>query len=136
MDSPPQMPGQDPFLSASMRDSQYDSSSSSAFNSTLQQPTTNEFGDKPQLSSNTQEQSRSETSQPFSTQPPPRHRMPQSQYYIVFSVTGIERSNVKNPIIRFDAKVSFPSIQNPIPFFLTVTCRPIFLAFVHPSCVT
>jgi len=29
-----------------------------------------------------------------------------SQYYIVFSVTGIERSNPKNPIVRFDAKVS------------------------------
>jgi hypothetical protein len=28
------------------------------------------------------------------------------QYYIVFTVTGIERQNVKNPIIRFDAKVS------------------------------
>src|SRR6266496_5323520 len=109
MDSSPQTPGQNPFLDDSMRNSQYDSSSSSAFNPTLQQPTTNEFGEEPQLSSNTQEQSQSETGQPFSSQPPhPRHRMPQSQYYIVFSVTGIERSNVKNPIIRFDAKVSFP----------------------------
>lgn len=41
------------------------------------------------------------------TQPLPRV---QSPYYIVFSVTAIERSNVKNPIIRFDAKVitTFP----------------------------
>jgi hypothetical protein len=37
-----------------------------------------------------------------------RPRNPQSQYYIVFSVTGIERSNAKNPIIRFDAKVRKP----------------------------
>jgi hypothetical protein len=26
-------------------------------------------------------------------------------HYIVFSVTGIERSNARNPIVRFDAKV-------------------------------
>jgi hypothetical protein len=37
---------------------------------------------------------------------PARHRQQQSHYYITFSVTGIERSNAKNPIIRFDAKVS------------------------------
>ena len=103
------MPGQDPFLDDPIRNSQYDSSSSSAFNATLQQSATNEF-DEPQLSSNPQQQSQSEVAQPFGTQPPPppRQRMPQSQYYILFSVTGIERSNVKNPIIRFDAKVLFP----------------------------
>ena len=38
-----------------------------------------------------------------------RHRASYSlsQYYIIFSVTGIERSNPKNPIVRFDAKVSW-----------------------------
>jgi hypothetical protein len=43
---------------------------------------------------------------PHAPQSSPRFRQAQSQYYIVFSVTGIERSNVRNPIIRFDAKVS------------------------------
>ena len=43
--------------------------------------------------------------QATSSQPPQRFRAPQSQYYIDFAVTGIERSNAKNPIIRFDAKV-------------------------------
>jgi hypothetical protein len=35
----------------------------------------------------------------------------------MFSVTGIERSNVKNPIIRFDAKVPplrFLTFRNPM----------------------
>ena len=49
--------------------------------------------------------SRSEDMQHLPGQAPPRPRMTHSHYYIVFSVTGIERSNVKNPIIRFDAKV-------------------------------
>src|SRR5271167_2863233 len=117
MDSSPQMPGQDPFLNDPMRNPQYDSSSSSAFNRTLQQSATNEFGEEPQLSSNPQQQSQPEVAEPFGTQSPlpPRQRMPQSQYYILFSVTGIERSNVKNPIIRFDAKVVFPSDSN-FPF--------------------
>jgi len=44
-------------------------------------------------------------SQTAPSQPPQRFRAPQSQYFIVFSVTGIERSNARNPIIRFDAKV-------------------------------
>jgi|SRR5579859_2331243 len=47
-------------------------------------------------------------SQATPSHPPPRFRASQSQYYIVFSVTGIERSNAKNPIIRFDAKVLVP----------------------------
>jgi hypothetical protein len=34
-------------------------------------------------------------------------RTPPSLYFILFSVTGIERSNPRNPIIRFDAKVKF-----------------------------
>jgi hypothetical protein len=52
-----------------------------------------------------QEQSSEPQIRATPSQPPQRFRAPQSQYYIVFSVTGIERSNAKNPIIRFDAKV-------------------------------
>jgi len=43
---------------------------------------------------------RMSSGQPISRQTP-------APYFIVFSVSGIERSNVKNPIIRFDAKVMF-----------------------------
>jgi hypothetical protein len=51
--------------------------------------------------------SQSERDPIASVHPLSRQRMAgQSQYYITFSVTGIERSNVKNPIIRFDAKVA------------------------------
>jgi len=104
MDPSPQTAGQDPFLTDSMQNSssQYDSPSSSSFNPAIQQ-STNEFAQDPQLFSAAQDLSQVETVQPVQT--PQRQRMPQSQYYIVFSVTGIERSNAKNPIIRFDAKV-------------------------------
>jgi hypothetical protein len=39
---------------------------------------------------------------------PVYRRPPQSRYFIKFWVAGIERSNVKNPIVRFDAKVTKP----------------------------
>ena|SRR5438552_14238366 len=103
---PSQTPGQDPFLNDAIRNSQYDSLSS-AFNPTPSQ-STNEFPKDPRGSSAPQEQPQEDLAPPFRTQPPARQRMPQSPYYMFFSVTGIERSNAKNPIVRFDAKVTFP----------------------------
>jgi hypothetical protein len=134
MDSSPQTAGQDPFLTGSMQNSssQYDSPSSS-FNPTIQQ-SANEFAQDPQLFSAAQDHSQVESVQPLQT--PQRQRMPQSQYYIVFSVTGIERSNAKNPIIRFDAKV-LPLGPMLFPFSLTnlLDDRPIFHGFVRRLCV-
>lgn len=135
MDSSPETAGQDPFLTDSIQNSssQYDSPASSSFNPTIRQ-SANEFAQDPQLFSAAQDHSEVESVQPVQT--PQRQRMPQSQYYIVFSVTGIERSNAKNPIIRFDAKVLTlrPML---FPFSLTnlVDNRPIFHAFAHHLCV-
>lgn len=71
------------------------------------------------------EQSYEPQSQATPLQPPQRTRAPQSQYYIVFSVAGIERSNAKNPIIRFDAKVLNLHNAHTVNHLL----RPIYLAF-------
>lgn len=74
------------------------------FGSSFPQSSVKSSADVPS-ESNPQESPQSAKQYAEGTVQPPRHRQPQSQYYIVFSVTGIERSNVKNPIIRFDAKV-------------------------------
>jgi hypothetical protein len=59
----------------------------------------------------------------------PRNRQPQSQYYIVFSVAGVERSNVKNPIIRFDAKVH-SIVPIPLNYILLTVSRQTSLVSV------
>jgi hypothetical protein len=133
MDPPSQTLDQDPFLDESLRnsESQYESLSSSAFSPALDQSSTNEFGAESQhLPSATQVPFPVGTAHAVTTHVPQKHRMQQSQYYIIFSVTGIERSNVKNPIIRFDAKVTLAS---PYTYsgLLTVARRQTFLDSGH-----
>jgi len=101
MDSNSPIADPDPFQDDSVASppTQYSTQPSGAFNPS-ELPSATDFN----------QEHRQNTSQddarPFPEQTFPRQRMLQSQYYILFSVTGIERSNVKNPIIRFDAKVS------------------------------
>jgi len=103
MDSASPIAGPDPFQDDPMTSppSQYSTQPPQVFNPSVLQPPNDSSQE------HLQNPSQAEDVQPFSGQAPPRQRIPHSQYYIVFSVTGIERSNVKNPIIRFDAKV-FP----------------------------
>jgi hypothetical protein len=103
MDSSLETPGQHTFQGDSMQSSS--SQYSPPYDTTLQQ-SADEIAQQPQLFSTTEDTIHSGITLP--SQAPQRQRMPQSQYYIVFSVTGIERSNVKNPIVRFDAKVTLP----------------------------
>jgi hypothetical protein len=121
--------GPDPFHDDPMTSSppQYSTQPPQAFNPSALQPTNDASQEHPQ------NPSQAEDVHPFVGQAPPRQRMPHSQYYIIFSVTGIERSNVKNPIIRFDAKVPprrFLTFRNPM---LTYDIRPIFPDFVPHS---
>ena len=101
MDSTSPIAGPDPFQNDPMTSSpsQYSTHPPQTFNPSALQPTNDSSQEHPQ------HPSQAEDVHPFPGQAPPRQRMPHSQYYIMFSVTGIERSNVKNPIIRFDAKV-------------------------------
>jgi hypothetical protein len=104
--------GQSAFLDDPMRTpspSRFEASASSDFGSShLEPPPSAQLTSDPQppqpganASSNGQAGEPALASQPQMT----RGSYSQSQYYIIFSVTGIERSNPKNPIIRFDAKV-------------------------------
>lgn len=120
MDSPSPIAGPDPFQDDLMTSppSRYSTRPPDAFNPSALQSASDFNQAHPQ-------QPLQGDTRPFSEQAPPRQRMPQSQYYIVFSVTGIERSNVKNPIIRFDAKVA-PSMLFIRLLMLTYCSRPIF----------
>jgi hypothetical protein len=113
MDSTSPIAGPDPFQDDPMTSppSQYSTHPPQTFNPSALQPTNDSSQGHPQ------NPSQAEDVHPFPGEAPPRQRMPHSQYYIMFSVTGIERSNVKNPIIRFDAKVPplrFLTFHNPM----------------------
>lgn len=103
MDSSTENPvQQDPFRDASRGEpSQHsDPSLMPALNPTPQQPS-NDVG-----TANRPADMADQTERPGEGTQPITRRRAHSHYYIVFSVSGIERSNVKNPIIRFDAKVA------------------------------
>src|SRR5579862_1169207 len=68
------------------------------------------------------------TEQGPSTYVPAVARVP-SPYYIVVSISGIERSNVKNPIIRFDAKVKSCSLSSVYIVRSLIILRQTFLGF-------
>lgn len=138
MDPPSQTLSHDPFLDESLENSasQYESLSSSAFSPALDRPPTDEFGsESQQLPSNTEEMFPADTAHAATTYASHKHRVQQSQYYILLSVTGIERSNVKNPIVRFDAKVAFSDLHA-YSCLLTVTRRQTFLGSGHRLSVT
>jgi len=94
--------GQDPFNPLDSASQQNESTYQSPFESSISGP-----GNQPEVGDDTPlPQGTTTVREDATAQSPPKAKQHQPQYYIAFSVTGIERSNPKNPIIRFDAKVA------------------------------
>jgi len=114
MDESPPLPiaGQSAFLDDPMRPtspSHFEASGSSDFDASSRQPPHPEqaTADAQPQPTSVDASSNGQSEQPSLAPHSQRRRASYSlsQYYIIFSVTGIERSNPKNPIVRFDAKV-------------------------------